>query len=482
MSFEPNQYGIETGCEPKELAIQIKNVGKVYRVYPKPHHRLLQSLPKVGGEKRYAEFTALKGISADIYKGETVGIVGRNGSGKSTLLQIVCQTSQPTTGEVIQNGRLAALLELGAGFNPEFSGRENVYLNAAVLGISRSEVEERFDAILKFADIGEHIDHPVKTYSSGMYIRLAFAVATCVDPEILVVDEALSVGDEAFQRKCFARIEELRRGGCTILFVSHSAGSVIQLCDRALLIDSGELVATGEPKNIVALYQRLLYAPASSREQIRQDIISGVIQADDVLADSAEAHDREVEDGVIVPTVSANFDRFAERYEPGLKPESTVEYETQGATIIDPHFVSSSGERVNYIVPGNEYRYRYKVAFDKDAEHVHFGMMIKSMAGVELFGMSSHADEQGLDRVAAGTTLQVEYQFTSRFLPGVYFTNAGVSGRVDNEEERFLHRILDAYMFKVEERETDRRKAGFYDLSIEPASSITVVTQQPVIE
>ncbi len=471
MSFESTQED-----QAASVAIRVNDVSKVYRIYAKPHHRLLQRIPTSTGAPRYSEFSALHNVSAEIRRGETVGIVGRNGSGKSTLLQIICETLQPSSGSIERFGRLAALLELGAGFNPEFSGKENVFLNAAVMGISRAEVEERYSDIVAFADIGEHINHPVKTYSSGMYIRLAFAVAICVDPDILVVDEALSVGDEAFQRKCFARIEELKRSGCTILFVSHSASSVVQLCDRALLLDGGQLVATGEPKQIVALYQRLLYAPAAQRERIRQDIQSGVMRADDITADTIEAHD--LEDGKeIVPAVQSNVERLEERFEPTMVPESTVEYEVQGARIIDPHLTGPTGQRVNFIVPGREYVYRYRVEFSQAAEDVHFGMMIKSMAGVELFGMSSHAEDQGIHRVEAGMTYEVEYRFMSRFLPGVYFTNAGCTGRVNGEEAKFLHRILDAYMFKIEERQTDRRKAGFFDLSSEPACTIRPVGQ-----
>jgi homopolymeric O-antigen transport system ATP-binding protein len=455
-----------------EAAVRISHVEKTYRIYAKPHHRLVQGLPLIGGARWYSEFTALKGVSLEVSRGETVGIIGRNGSGKSTLLQVICGTLSPTSGTVEVGGRIAALLELGAGFNPEFTGKENVFLNAAVLGLSRQEVEARFDRILKFADIGDFIDRPVKTYSSGMYIRLAFAVAINTDPQVLVVDEALSVGDEAFQRKCFARIEELKDAGCTILFVSHSAGSVVQLCDRAIVMDAGENIFTGAPKDAVALYQRLLYAPETKRAEIRQAIALGL----DAL--QLERDDSQARDGEVRPAFALSDVENLERFDPNLKAESTVELASHGATILDPRFENEKGQRVNVLVPGAKYVYRYRVRFDQAAAQVHFGMMIKSLTGVELFGMASHPELTGIASVAAGSVFDVRFYFLSSFLPGTYFTNAGCMGSLEDGESRFLHRILDAVMFKVETRTNDRRKAGFYDLSAEPACSYYVVEHE----
>ena len=369
------------------------------------------------------------------------------------------------------------MLELGAGFNPDFTGRENVYLNGAVLGLTRQQVDERFDRITEFADIGDFIEQPVKTYSSGMYIRLAFAVAINTDPRILIVDEALSVGDEAFQRKCFARIEELKRGGCTILFVSHSPGSVVQLCDRAILLDGGELLYSGTPKLTVALYQRLLYAGPERLDGIRRDILNTGADAD------ADADTEDLQIQLPAPVADSSgqvrvtptgFDG-AERYDAGLRPESTVEYESRGARIVDPHLVTESGARVNVLVPGQPYRYRYRVDFDQDAQHVHFGMMIKSVTGVELFGMASHATGDAIEHVQAGASYEVEFRFHSHLLPGTFFMNAGVIGCTQGVEGTFMHRVLDALMFKVELGTSDRRKAGFYDLAIEPAAQVQLV-------
>ncbi len=226
------------------LAIDVKNISKSYQIYEKPQDRLKQSFAR-GRKQYFRAFNALSDVSFEVKPGETVGIIGRNGSGKSTLLQIICGTLSPTAGEVTVNGRIAALLELGAGFNPEFTGRENVYLNAAILGLSPSEIDEKYQSIVDFSEIGPFIDQPVKTYSSGMYVRLAFSVAISVDPDILVVDEALSVGDLNFRNKCMRRIQELRDSGVTIFFVSHDLGTVQTICDRAIWLKDGQVEMSG---------------------------------------------------------------------------------------------------------------------------------------------------------------------------------------------------------------------------------------------
>ncbi|BCQ60801.1 ABC transporter ATP-binding protein [Pseudomonas sp. Boi14] len=236
-----------------ELAIKAQGLGKCYPIYDQPRDRLLQLLlPR--GKQRYREFWALKDVALEVRKGETLGIIGRNGSGKSTLLQLICGTSTASTGSVTSHGRIAALLELGSGFNPEFSGRENVYLNGAVLGLKRAEIEARFDEITAFANIGEFIDQPTRTYSSGMLVRLAFAVSVCVEPDILIVDEALAVGDASFQFKCLERLERLTRQGTTLLFVSHDMSMVKRFCNRALYLRDGEIRASGAPEAMAELY------------------------------------------------------------------------------------------------------------------------------------------------------------------------------------------------------------------------------------
>ncbi|CAE6509066.1 O-antigen export system ATP-binding protein RfbB [Nitrosomonas nitrosa] len=242
---------------PLHSAIRIQNLGKCYQLYAQPKDRLKQFLWR-GKRQFYQELWALREINLQVMPGEVIGIVGRNGSGKSTLLQLICGTLTPTCGEIQVKGRLAALLELGAGFNPEFTGRENIWLNAAIMGLSQDEIAERIEQIIDFSEIRDFIDQPVKTYSSGMYVRLAFSVAVSVDPDILIIDEALSVGDGSFARKSFNRIMQLKDNGRTILFCSHSLFQIESLCTRVLWINQGRLMAEGEPKDVVSAYQTFL--------------------------------------------------------------------------------------------------------------------------------------------------------------------------------------------------------------------------------
>ena len=249
-------------------ALRVRSLSKRYELYDRPVDRLKQTLWR-GRRQFYREFWALRDIGFSLAPGHALGVIGRNGSGKSTLLQLVAGTLAPTSGDVETAGRVAALLELGSGFNPEFSGRENVFLNGAILGVAHADMRALLPEILAFADIGEFVDQPVKTYSSGMALRLAFAVATAVAPRILIVDEALAVGDEAFQRKCFARIEAIRESGAAVLFVSHSPNQILELCDVALLLDGGEMLLMDEPRRVVPEYQRLLYASPDAAARVR---------------------------------------------------------------------------------------------------------------------------------------------------------------------------------------------------------------------
>lgn len=243
---------IRSGSMGEEIAISLENVSKCFKRYARPIDRLKEIL--LPGKAYAQEFWALRDLSFDVMKGETMGIIGRNGAGKSTLLQVICGTLTPTSGKVQVNGRVAALLELGAGFNPEFTGRENVYMNGAIMGLSKQEVDSRFDRIAAFADIGDFIDQPVKTYSSGMYVRLAFSSAIHVNPDILIVDEALSVGDLFFQAKCMARMRQMMDAGVTVLFVSHDTSAVKTLCRKAVLLNHGELIGYGLADTIVEQY------------------------------------------------------------------------------------------------------------------------------------------------------------------------------------------------------------------------------------
>ena len=439
-----------------DAIVEVRGLGKSFPIYDKPHHRLMQMICG-GGRKWHREFCALQGIDFTIRRGETVGIVGRNGSGKSTLLQVICGTLTPSSGEVHVHGRVAALLELGAGFNPEFTGRENVYLNGTVLGLTRAQIEGRLESILAFAEIGDFIDRPVKTYSSGMYIRLAFAVAIHVEPDLLVVDEALSVGDEAFQRKCFARIDRLREGGCTVLFVSHAAGTVIELCDRAILLDRGELLADGMPKAVISRYQKMLYAPADRvtelREQMKLERATG--KELDVKPSSLEVNKQLKIDNHLKDDSGAYFDE-------GLVSQSEVTYPGRGVVIGDPHLETLSGRRVNVVNPGERYVYTYRADFESGAAAVRFGMLIKTLTGVEIAGAVSATLENALEWVEAGSSMVVRFEFRCDLASGVYFMNAGITGRLE-EEETYLGRRVDAFMFRVMPT-AQRLATGFVDL------------------
>lgn len=432
-----------------EVSIKVEGLSKCYHIYDQPRDRLKQfilpHLRRIVGlqAKRYfREFWALRDVSFEVKKGETVGIIGRNGSGKSTLLQMICGTLNPTIGSIQTTGRIAALLELGSGFNPEFTGRENVYMNGAVLGLSKEEIDVRFDDIAAFAEIGDFIDQPVKTYSSGMMVRLAFSVAINVDPEILIVDEALSVGDERFQRKCFSRIEAIRASGATILFVSHSGGQIVELCDRAVLMDAGEKLAVGLPKQIVGRYQKLLYAPAETREFIREQVRRSeekFVEAPSHLEAVAQDHHAS----------TVHSQEKLEYFDPSLRPTSTIEYESHGAYIEAPALLTLAGEQVNNMVRGKTYCYSYNVRFGKGAVNVRFGMLIKTPSGVELGGAASAAlVKDSIACVEAGAIYRVEFRFRCALNSGVYFLNAGVLGYVD-ESEVYLHRLIDISMFRV---------------------------------
>lgn len=424
------------------VVIEARSLSKSYRLYDRPQDRLkqtlsfrLQQLRLAGLRTYYKEFWALRDVSFDIGKAETVGIVGRNGSGKSTLLQLICGTLQPTSGACTSRGAIAALLELGTGFNPQFSGMENVYLNGQILGLSKREIDSRLEDILSFADLGDFIYQPVKTYSSGMAVRLAFAIAAVREPEILVIDEALAVGDDAFRRKCFARLRSLQERGTTLLFVSHTSALVLELCDRALLLDGGELLFDGSPKDTISLYTKLLFASPDVRPQLRRRIMTRPAQELSTASSSAA--------GPAKPVQPAFFAA-------GLVTRSRVEYEMRGACIEEPHLETVAGELVNVLSTFDTYRYCYRVRFTADAGQVQFGMLIKTVTGKELGGHAHPGLHEDIGIVRAGEVYSVSFEFRCLLNEGTFFLNAGVRGvRLCDGEQTYLHRILDAVVFKV---------------------------------
>lgn len=468
-----------------EVAIALKNISKCFKRYRNPADRLKELL--LPGKTLAEEFWAVRDINLEVYKGQTLGVVGRNGSGKSTLLQIIVGTLMPTGGNVHVNGRISALLELGSGFNPEFTGRQNVFFNGQLLGLTPKEIEEKFDEIAGFADIGDFIDQPVKTYSSGMFVRLGFAVATSVEPDILVVDEALSVGDEAFQRKCFGRIQSIQERGGTILFVSHVAASVIQLCDSAILMDHGEIILSHRPKFVISKYQRLIYANAEKFNVLREEIktLNELVHQGNSSCNAAHLDDIEpVEKGnntssspaIITP---ATDEEYHEYYASEMRPANSISYPSRGAKIINPRITTLNGKVVNHLIARKEYIYTYTVDFQRSTAKVRFGMLIKTVSGFELAGATLYATAADLDQIVANSTIEVKFKFKCLLNPGVYFLNAGVMGIID-QELTYMARCIDIAMFRVQPCQNSCGTA-IVDLLIEPSLTVNsdLISQEP---
>jgi len=434
------------------LALRVRGLGKRYELHATPWQRMRSAL--FGSETAGADVMwALRDVSFEVARGESFGIVGRNGCGKSTLLELVAGTLAPTTGTVEIAGQLAALLELGAGFDPALTGRENVFVQGALLGMSTADIEARFDDIAAFAELGAYIDEPVRHYSTGMFVRLAFSVAVSATPELLVIDEALAVGDEAFQRRCFARIEELKADGVTLLFVSHSAAAVLELCDRAMLLDAGEVLCIAPPRDVLPRYHRLIYAPegqqAALRDEIRRESALG--SPGGTTGGSESESDR-----------GAPMVLEAERFDAGLESKSRVEYASRGAIIEDVRIETEGGEKRNVLHRGEVYVYAFRVSFEREASGVRFGMMLKSLVGTDLGGLADVAPDEPGRHVGSGDVVEVRLPFRMRLNPGTYYANAGVVARADGEE-LFLHRILDVLMLRVAP-ETGLRATGTVDL------------------
>ena len=417
------------------IAVRVQNLSKCYQIYDKPRDRLKQMLiPRfqrsIGQSPKqyYREFWALKDVSFEINKGETVGIIGRNGSGKSTLLQMICGTLSPSNGTVLTNGRIAALLELGSGFNPLFTGRENVYMNAAVLGLSKKEVDERFDSIAAFADIGQFIEQPVKTYSSGMAVRLAFAVAINVDPQILVVDEALSVGDELFKRKCFSRIEAIKNNGATILFVSHAISTINQLCNEAILIHCGNVLLRGNPRTVTKHYHQLLFSKAGSENEVIASIKAGRMD-DTITIQDNELHGDYLDD-----------------YIEGLAVAAPLKYEKQGGEILSFEMHDAQGKKVNIVSTGFSGLVKLIVRFDAPFQNVTFGFHLKSVSGLEVAGLSYPPPQGSVVSVVPGDTVEVCWKVYMPLAAGTYFCSCGVRSV---GEGGFIDRIVDGAVVKV---------------------------------
>jgi lipopolysaccharide transport system ATP-binding protein len=439
-----------------DVTIKVKNLSKCYTIYNRPQDRLKQSIHSrirslIGKQPRiyYREFWALKDVSLVVKKGETVGVIGRNGSGKSTLLQLICGTLSPTSGTIETSGRVTALLELGSGFNPDFTGRENVYLNGAILGLSKEELDTRFEDIASFADIGDFIEQPVKMYSSGMVVRLAFAVQAMIDPDILVVDEALAVGDEKFQRKCFAKIEELKSKGTSILFVSHSGPQIVELCDRAVLLEGGERVLYGEPKDVVRAYQKLIYSPPAEHAALIQEYKTLDLKqrpVENSQMDSTREENVMNLSALAFHQAEYPTTKHDDHYDPGLVPDSTLVYSPQGGEILLFQILDMNGRQVNHLSVGKEYDFEFSGRIFSDCENVFFGIHIRTISGLEITGQRYPEQGQYL-KVRANTHFRIRYRFKMLLMPGTYFSGGGIWAM--NEQPVCIHRIVDAVMFRV---------------------------------
>ena len=433
----------------EDIAISVNDVSKMYKLYDNPMDRLKESLG-LSRKKKYKEHYALNHVSFQVHKGETVGIIGTNGSGKSTILKIITGVLSPTGGEVSVNGRISALLELGAGFNGEYSGLENVYLNGSMIGFSREEIDAKLQSILDFADIGEFIHQPVKTYSSGMFVRLAFAVAINIDPEILIVDEALSVGDVFFQAKCYRKFEEFKEMGKTILFVSHDLSSIGKYCDRVVLLNKGEKLAEGGAKEMVNLYRRVLV-----NQYDDADLEEG--------AENAEAgQDGQLTDGTAGENVSKKEPAGGGRAMKdslNLNPK-VLEYGSKLGEIVDFAIRDDTGMITNVIEKGKEFSVQMKVRFQADVNDPIFAFTLKDLKGTEITGTNTMYEHTPVKPQKAGDVREITFKQIMPLEAGEYMLCLGCTGYKDGDFTVF-HRLYDVCNLTVI---TDKKAVGYFDM------------------
>ncbi|MDO4905645.1 MAG: ABC transporter ATP-binding protein [Lautropia sp.] len=465
---------------PDDIAVRVHDLTKCFLLYDRPAHMLKQQLlgriARLTGRqppRYFREYWALKGLSFDIRRGEVVGIVGRNGAGKSTLLQILCGTLSPTGGQVELRGRVAALLELGAGFNPEFTGRENVYLNGAILGIGKDEIDRRFADIEAFADIGEFIDRPVKSYSSGMYVRLAFAVSACVEPDILIVDEALAVGDAKFQAKCFRRFEELVARGTTILLVTHSIDQITRHCDRAILLEGGVVRLAGSPKDVANTYLDLLFG-VDRQYDASQDEMPQADQTretgDTPVGRAAAAADPETTRSPDYSTLAGRIIRrpeglFEER--PGYNKDE-YRWGTREVEIIDFMVTADGGEHTVKLKTGQQVMVAVWVRFRIDVSAPIFGLTIKTPDGVTVYGSNSRDFPGGpiMPAIRAGELVRVVFLMDLRIGAGDFLISLGVAQEIGGGEVEPLDRRYDSVLVHVSRQSRCQGLADF-DMRVE---------------
>ncbi len=421
-----------------KYAIKVNDVTKVYALYSKPVDRLKESL-SITKKSYHKDYYALKNISFDVKEGECVGLLGTNGAGKSTILKIITGVLNPTGGNVEINGKISALLELGAGFNPEYTGIENIYMNGTLMGFSRAEIERRMEDILDFADIGDFVHQPVKTYSSGMFVRLAFAVAINIDPEILIVDEALSVGDVFFQAKCYKKFEDFKKAGKTILLVTHSLGTVAKYCDRAIILDKGEKLAEGEPTEMIDLYKKVLVN--QNKATIKKE----------KTKNSDSNKDENTEDlwkNQIITNPKINS------------------YGNGGAEIIDFLLADDLENPTNQILKGYECIIKMKVKFNRQVEDPIFAITIVNLQGTEVCGTNTMYESVNTGICNEGDIKVVEFKQKLNLAGGNYLISFGCTG-YENGEFVVYHRLYEMVNLQIV---SSKNTVGYFDMN----SKVTV--------
>lgn len=436
-------------------AINVKNVTKIYKMYEKPIDRLKESM-SLSHKSYHKDFYALNGLSFEVEKGQTVGIIGTNGSGKSTILKIITGVLTPTSGEVEVDGKISALLELGAGFNMDYTGIENIYMNGTMMGYSKKEMDEKLQDILDFADIGDFVYQPVKTYSSGMFVRLAFALNINVDPEILIVDEALSVGDVFFQAKCYRKMEEIRKKGTTILMVTHDMGSIIKYCDKVVLLNKGEFIAEGEPGRMVDLYKKILANQMDSLKEELDNDFSGGMELEKpkkVLSskEAAEAHS----EGLMKEKISINANR--------------TEYGDGRAEIFDLGLFDARGNLTNLLIKGEMFTIKERIRFQAPIQNPIFTYTIKDKKGTDLSGTNTMYEGTDIKPVEVGDVYDISFTQKMTLQGGEYLLSMSCTG-FEGEEHVVYHRLYDVANITVI---SNKNTVGVYDMESEVEASLT---------
>ena len=433
----------------KETVIKVSDVSKVYRLYDKPSLRLKEAF-SLRKKQYHKDFHALNHVSFEVEKGEMLGIIGKNGAGKSTLLKIITGVLTPSSGSVEINGKISALLELGAGFNPEYNGIENAYLSGTMMGFSEEEMQEKLDGIIKFADIGDFIRQPVKTYSSGMFARLAFAVAISVEPDILIIDEALSVGDVFFQAKCYKRMEELKNSGKTVLFVTHDMGSVMKYCERCIIINDGGLYAQGDTKAMIDLYKKILVGQAPDPALLDQHM-------DGMEEDAVKAQEE-------TPDASVWQDYM-------LVNPTHEDYGDGRASIVSFGVFDDEGKITNTIYKMSEFTIRFRVKFAVRIENPIFAFSIKDLKGNEISGTNTLIEQVDTGYVEADEVVEVAFTQKMILQGGQQLISLGCTG-FENDELVVYHRLYDIFCLQVI---SDKTTVGFCDMDskVEYTRSVT---------